>query len=123
MSGDGMLGMHRPVPRVFNSPFSPNPPLTHSLQSLTWKTDSLHANAVTEVRLSLPESDYARTTCIIRFFGLIFPRVIKWIQEDILLLLPLTARVNMIVRKSASVGQTFLVKAAHYLFDMTYTSL
>lgn len=43
-----------------------------------------------------------------RILGVIFLGVIKWIQYDIFLLLPLTVQVNKNVKKSASVGQTRL---------------
>lgn len=89
----------------------PNLPLTHSLQSLTRQTASQHTNAVTGVKRLVSESDYARTSCIIRFLAVSFQGVIKWIQEDILLLLPLTIRVNKNVKKSASTGHT-LVKSS-----------
>lgn len=41
----------------------------HNSHSQNRLDDSRHANVVTEVKLPVSQSDYARTTCIIRFFG------------------------------------------------------
>lgn len=49
--------------------FFPNLSLTRSLQALTNQTDSWQTNVVTEVKLLVSQSDYERTTCIIRFLG------------------------------------------------------
>lgn len=62
---------------------------------------------VLEVKLSVCEFDYARTTCIIRILGVNFLGVIKWIQDDILLLLPLTVKVNKNVKERIGWSKTF----------------
>lgn len=65
---DGMLGMHRLIPPVFNG---------DALQIFLRHIHYSHLHGrlihgiqmVLEVKLSLSESDYARTTCIIMFLG------------------------------------------------------